>query len=99
MEIDRNAPATKGDIAYLETRLDQRIEMLRTEVQHGYNDLRESIRDSQTELLKAFYSFGQSNSKRFAELEGNEAAIRSRLGTIEDRLMELERRVNTPPMQ
>ena len=93
MEIDRNAPATKGDIADL----DQRIEMLRAEVQHGYNDLRETLRDSQTELLKAFYSFGQSNSKRFAELEGNEAAIRSRLGTIEDRLMELERRVITPP--
>ena len=95
MEIDRNAPATKGDIADL----DQRLEMLRTEVQHGYNDLRETIRDTQTELLKAFYSFGQSNSKRFAELEGNEAAIRSRLGTIEDRLMELERRLITPPPQ
>jgi len=95
VEIDRNAPATKGDIADL----DQRLEMLRTEVQHGYNDLRETIRDTQTELLKAFYSFGQSNSKRFAELEGNEAAIRSRLGTIEDRLMELERRLITPPPQ
>ena len=100
MEIDRNAPATKGDIADLDARLSERIEMLRTEVQHGYNDLRETLRDSQTELLKAFYSFGQSNSKRFAELEGNEAAIRSRLGTIEDRLMELERRVITlPPTQ
>jgi predicted nucleic acid-binding Zn-ribbon protein len=93
MEIDRNAPATKGDVADLS----ERLEMLRTEVQHGYDDLREAIRDSQTEMLKAFYSFAQSNSKRFAELEGNEAAIRSRLGTIEDRLMELERRVITPP--
>jgi hypothetical protein len=99
MDLDRNAPATKGDIADLKARLDQRYEMLRAEVQHGYNDLRETLRDSQTELLKAFYSFGQSNSKRFAELEGNEAAIRSRLGTIEDRLMELERRVITPPPQ
>ena len=99
MEIDRNAPATKGDIADLDAGLSQRIEMLRAEVQHGYNDLRETLRDSQTELLRAFYSFGQSNSKRFAELEGNEAAIRSRLGTIEDRLMELERRVITPPAQ
>jgi hypothetical protein len=99
MELDRNAPATKGDLADLESRINERYDMLRAEVQHGYNDLRETLRDSQTELLKAFYSFGQSNSKRFAELEGNEAAIRSRLGTIEDRLMELERRVNTPPTQ
>lgn len=95
MEFDRGAPATKGDIADVR----EQIEMLHAEVQHGYNDLREAFRDSQPELLKAFYSFGQSNSKRFAELEGNEAAIRSRLGTIEDRLMELERRVITPPPQ
>ena len=33
------------------------------------------------------------------ELEGNEAAIRSRLGTLEDRLMEVERRLNMPPTQ
>jgi hypothetical protein len=107
MEIDRKAPATKGDIVDLDVRiedldqrvadLDQRIEMLRTEVQHGYNDLREAIRDTQTEVLRAFYSFAQTHSKRFGELEVNEAAIRSRLGTIEDRLLELERRVNTPP--
>jgi hypothetical protein len=32
--------------------------------------------------------FGQSNSKHLTELEGNEAAIRSRLGTIEECLME-----------
>ena len=41
------------------------------------------------------WSFYQS--KRMTELEGNEAAIRSRLGTIEDRLMEVEKRLNIPP--
>jgi hypothetical protein len=30
-------------------------------------------------------------------LEGNEAAIRSRLATIEDRLLQVERRLNMPP--
>ena len=110
MEIDRNAPATKGDLADLEVRLDERIEMLRsevhtemqilrTEVNHGYDDLRELIRDSQTELLKAFYSFAQSNNKRQAEMESNQAHILSRLSTVEDRLLELERRVITPPPQ
>jgi hypothetical protein len=65
---DRNAPATKGDLADLAARLadvdahlNERIEILRTEVPHGYNDLRETLRDSQTELLKAFYSFGQTS--------------------------------------
>ena len=79
-------PATKQDVA-----------MLRSEMQHMYDSLIETVRDVQTELLKAFYSFGQSNNKRMTELEGNEAAIRSRLGTIEDRLMEVEKRLNIPP--
>jgi hypothetical protein len=33
------------------------------------------------------------------ELEGNEAVIRSRLGTLEDRLLEVEKRLNMPPTQ
>src|ERR1017187_7630785 len=94
-----NAPATKADIAELrqelislEGRLNERHEILRTEVAHGYHDLKESMRDMQTELLKVFYNFGVSNSKRLTEIEGNEAALRSRLATIEDRLTDLERR-------
>jgi hypothetical protein len=31
------------------------------------------------------------------ELEGNEAAIRSRLGTLEGRLLEVEKRLNILP--
>jgi hypothetical protein len=31
------------------------------------------------------------------ELEGNEAAIRSRMATIEDRLLAVEKRLNMPP--
>lgn len=57
----------------------------------------ERITDSETRLLKAFYNFAESNNKRIAVLEGNEAAIRSRLSTIEDRLLEVERRLNMPP--
>ena len=35
------------------------------------------------------------------EIEGNEAALRSRLATLEDRVLELEKRLNlhTPPIQ
>ena len=90
---DRNAPATKGDIADLRSELDQ----LRTEVNHGYADIVERISDGETRLLKAFYDFAQSNQKRMTELEGNEAAIRSRLATIEDRLLHVEQRLNMPP--
>jgi hypothetical protein len=53
--------------------------------------------DSQTALLKAFYTYAEGNNKRVAELDGDEAAIRSRLGTLESRLLEVERRLNMPP--
>ena len=86
----------KDDLKALEVRLSERHDMLRAELHHIQDDLKEAMRDGQTELLKAFYNFGQSNSKRLMELEGNEAAIRSRLGTIEERLMEVERRLNLP---
>ena len=80
-----NAPATKADLAELrqelklelsslESRLNERHEILRSEMAHGYHDLKESMRDMQTELLKVFYNFGVSNSKRLTEIEGNEAA-------------------------
>jgi predicted nucleic acid-binding Zn-ribbon protein len=106
MAEDGNAPATKNDLNALkvglnalEVRLDGKIEQLRSEVNHGYNDIVERISDGETRLLKAFYDFGQSNQKRMTELEGNEAAIRSRLATIEDRLLQVEKRLNMPPQQ
>lgn len=56
-----NEPATKADLKALDEKIDQKIEMLRGEVNHDYNDLKETIRDAQTEVLKAFYGFAESN--------------------------------------
>ncbi len=64
MDNDRNAPATKGDLQDLEARLearlqglDERHEMLRVEMGHSFDDLKEIFRDTQTELLRAFYNY------------------------------------------
>ena len=45
---DLNAPATKGD-------LQGAVEQLRSEMNHQFDDLKETVRDIQTEILKAFY--------------------------------------------
>jgi hypothetical protein len=58
MDNDRNAPATKGDIADVK----QEIAMVRSEMQHSFDHLTETMRDGQTELLKAFYGYTQSNN-------------------------------------
>ncbi|HXB66747.1 MAG TPA: hypothetical protein VNY05_00775 [Candidatus Acidoferrales bacterium] len=80
-----NEPATRQDIAEI------RIEMKAME-----DRLIEAFRDSQTELLKAFYSFTESNRHRVTQLEGNQGALITRVGTLEDRMTELERRVIFP---
>jgi hypothetical protein len=56
----------------------------------------ETMRDIQTELLKAFYSFTASNQQRLAQVEGNEGAVVARLGTLEARVTDLERKINFP---
>ncbi len=86
----------KSDMQSLEASVQTKLDMLQSEMHHIADDLKEVVRDSQTEVLKAFYSFAQSNSKRVVELEGNEAALRGRLGIIEDRLLEVEKRLNIP---
>ena len=86
----------KSDLQSLEGRMQTQHDMMRSEMHHVSDDLKEVVRDSKTEMLKAFYSFAQSNSKRVVELEGNEAALRGRLGIIEDRLLEVEKRLNIP---
>ena len=92
---DRNMPATKADLAAL----NERVEILRAEMQHSLQDLNETIRDVETKLLKAFYGFAESNNKRVIQIESDQAAIRSRLGTLEDRVLEVEKRLNMPPTQ
>jgi hypothetical protein len=66
------------------------------DVQDSRSEIVETMRDIQTELLKAFYSFGESNRQRVTQLEGNQAALITRLGVLEDRMLELERKVNFP---
>lgn len=65
------------------------------------NDLRdeliEVIRDTETKLLRAFYNFAESNQKRLSEVERTDLGILERLGTIERRVTEVEKRLNTPP--
>ena len=81
-----NQPATKQDIAEV-----------RTEMKAMEDRLIGAFRDSQSELLKAFYSFTESNRQRVSQVEANQASLITRVGTLEDRMTDLERRLITPP--
>ena len=83
MDEDRNAPATKGDLA-------DGLANLRDE-------LLEAIRDSQTGMLRAFYGFTQTIQAQFTEHDQADAAIKQRLSIVESRVLEIEKRLNIPP--
>ena len=55
------------------------------------------VRDSETKLLTAFHEFAKANQRRLSELEGSDATLKLRVGSIEDRLLEVEKRLNIPP--
>ena len=84
---ERDKPATKGD---LESALTNLREELRDE-------LIEAMRDTETRLLQAFYGYAESNRKRVGQVEADTAILASRIGTLEDRLLQVEKRLNIPP--
>lgn len=83
-------PATKAD-------LQEAAQQLRAEFQHGFDELKETMRDGQTELLRAFYNYAQSNDERVATVEHDSGSVKKRLATLESRMTEMERRLNLPP--
>ena len=89
-------PATKQDITDLKAELKQDVVMVRSEFQHGFDDLKEAMRDIQTELLKAFYSFAESDQARLTQTERDSSGLKERIGILERRLTEVERKVNFP---
>ena len=62
--MDDKAPATKKDLAELESRMDARFKGMEAR-------LVEQIRDSQTELLRGFEKFQTGNNIRMRKLEAD----------------------------
>jgi hypothetical protein len=90
MNDERSTPATRGDLLGLRGELKGDINILRDE-------LLEAIHDSQTALLKAFYGFGETVRNRFQEQDQTEISLKRRVSTLEDRILEIEKRLNMPP--
>ena len=66
-------------------------------MQHLYDDLKQTLRDSETKLLQAFDSFAESNQQRLVLVQDNTNAVIARLATLETRLLEVEKRLNMSP--
>ena len=100
-----NQAATKQDLAELEQRLTKDITSLEQRLTKGISELenrlterfQEAIHDAETRLLKAFYSYAEAAQKHFADLDQASVSFRERLGTLEGRILEIEKRLNMPP--
>jgi len=92
--IDR---ATQGLRAEMLQRMDAlRVEMLQRMDEHAAS-LEESIRDSQTEMLKAFISYQEGQQIRMRGFESKDVEITERMAVLERRLQEIERRLLLNP--
>jgi BMFP domain-containing protein YqiC len=103
-DFDPNAPATKGDVIALKddvSAVKGDVIALKGELRGDMvaleERLTETLRDVQTELLKAFYSFATSAEARFKDAETSDIALRQRLSAVEARVTEVEKRLNFPP--
>ena len=104
---DPNAPATKSDISAVKADISQvnkriddvneRLDILRSEVNHGYADLKEGLRDIQTEMLKAFYNYSQTTDLKLRDHDAADHMARQRLSVLESRVTDIERRLLMPP--
>ena len=83
-------PVTRAELS--EALADFRGE-LKVELDSIAADLREFIRDNQTELLRAFYGFTEATRLRIQNPEQNRGTTDSRLDNVEHRLDMLEKRI------
>jgi hypothetical protein len=109
VDNDRNAPATRGDIQDAIEAMDNRFEgkldaaeqrlegKLDAAEQRILDKVATMIRDAETRLLEAFYTFAESNQKRLGESEREVAGLKERLGILEARMTGVEKRLNMPP--
>lgn len=105
MSNNGQSPATKEDLANLRADMAKDMANLRADVAKDIANLKDElleavsklVYDSETRLLKAFYGFAESNRKEISDLTRSDSSLRERLDTIEDRLLEVEKRLNFPP--
>jgi hypothetical protein len=86
MSEDDNTPVTKKDLQELKQALASDVEALK-------NELIEFVRGMETRLLSAFHGYTKGQQARLHDVETSEATIKVRLAALEERMLEVERRL------
>ena len=96
MAVMRNAEqaATKQDLAELEQRMTASMAELE---QRMTASMQLAIRDMETRLLNAFYEFAQTLQKNLEQMHRADFSLSERVSRVENRVLEIEKRMNIPP--
>ena|SRR5258708_21770578 len=96
---NRDAPATKGDLAALKGDLeDFRVEV-NTRFEQFEHRMASLLEEMQGHILTSIYRLAESSQQRLSQAEANQSSFNVRLGTLEQRLTELEKRFGLPPQR
>jgi flagellar biosynthesis/type III secretory pathway protein FliH len=100
-ETNGNRPATQADLHALENRLIKAIAGSQAEI---LEHMHEFVRDAQTELLRGFEAYSIGHNVRMRKLQADlsnvDASTDQRLLALENRLLQIEKRLPlTPPEQ
>lgn len=95
--VQAEVQTVKADVQAVRKEVEAFRGEVKTEIDAVVERLLEAVHDAETRVLNAFYGFAQTNQKRMTLLEGTDSNMVSRLGTIESRLLEIEKRLNIPP--
>ena len=98
-------PATQADLKALEQRLEGKIDAaeqrlegkIDTAEQRMLDKVGEMIHASETRILTAFYGYTESTNRRIRTVEMAGTTFFSRIGVVEDRVTDIEKRLNLPP--
>lgn len=80
--MDKDRPVTKAELGLT----------LKAAMDAQTDELKEFMRQIETDLLTAFHGYGQGQSARMHTLEVTDADLKIRLAALEDRILALETR-------
>jgi hypothetical protein len=68
----------------------------RADLKEVRDELVQVIHGSETRLLKAFYGFAEATQKRMDNLENGQGGLTGIIATLDRRVTEIEKRLNSP---
>ena len=100
---DRKAPATKTDFDDLGQELRQEMIDLKlavnTRLQEFEQRVEQQLGEIGTRIVTTVFQIAEALQSRLTDVERSDATLKHRLAMLEERLTELEKRLNIPPQR